>query len=352
MLTAGKDQRQLSVLLLGEDAPAALMQSYATGFRRAGVRVEQYCLVRAFRGALSRGVARVTNRIARNVMLDLFNRRLLRDIRGRSYDFALVLKGEGISPETIAALRAASGSPWLNFFPDDPFTDVSSNRLAFGTATLREYDRCLTFAKHLLPTYRREGVAHVDWLPFARDPDQHTPPDARTPPAFDTVFVGNLDVDRIEWLEPVARTLKVAVFGEHTRAALPRRSALRRASFFPAVYGPGLAIALTRGAISLNVMRHQNRFSHNMRSYESLACGAFTLSQRTPELMEMFSEGKDVVFAGSPEEMSDCAQRWLADPAGRERIARAGFARVEYDTYQQRAVKILTLLGLGGDADD
>ena len=346
MNDASRRRGQASVLLIGEDTPGALMHSYATAFRRAGVVVDTYCVLQAFRGSWPRTVVRVANRIAQGVMLSRFNQRLLGDLRGRKYDLVLVLKGERIAPATIEKLREASSASWVNFYPDDPFSQVRSNRLAFGPATLRAYDLCLTFARHLIPRYQREGVERVEWLPFARDPDQHSPVANPAPPDFDAVFVGNLDAERVEWLAPIARELRLAVFGEHTLQAVPSGSPVRRATFFPAVYGKELAPALMRGAISLNVMREQNRYSHNMRSYESLACGAFTLSQQTPELEEMFRRDEEVAFADSPEAMLESARRWLADPSGRARVARAGFARVEHDTYEERAGEILRMIGL------
>lgn len=346
MSAASRRRGQASVLLIGEDTPGALMHSYATAFRRAGVVVETYCVLEAFRGSWPRIVVRAANRIAQRVMLARFNRRLLRDLRGRKYDLVLVLKGERIAPATIEKLREAGNAFWVNFYPDDPFSQVRSNRLAFGPATLRAYDLCLTFARHLIPRYQREGVERVEWLPFARDPDQHSPVANPGSPDFDAVFVGNLDAERVEWLAPIARELRLAVFGEHTLQAVPSGSPVRRATFFPAVYGKELAPALMRGAISLNVMREQNKYSHNMRSYESLACGAFTLSQKTPELEEMFRSDEEVAFADNPEAMLESARRWLADPSGRARVARAGFARVEHDTYEARAGEILRIIGL------
>jgi spore maturation protein CgeB len=119
---------------------------------------------------------------------------------------------------------------------------------------------------------------------------------------------------------------------------------LKTATFLPAVYGTALPRALARGSISLNVMRYQNRLSHNMRSFESLACGAFTLSQRTPELCTMFREDVEVAFASTPAELSDRIEYWLSHAAERRRIAGAGFRRVENDTYEERARTILATL--------
>jgi spore maturation protein CgeB len=127
---------------------------------------------------------------------------------------------------------------------------------------------------------------------------------------------------------------------------VPRRSALARATFAPAAYGADLARALGTGTISLNVMRPQNARSHNMRSYESPACGAFTLSQRTAELSELFVEGEQIACFADVEELRDAVARWLGDATRRAAVARAGFDRVRDDTYARRATTILERAGI------
>jgi spore maturation protein CgeB len=323
------------------------MHSYAAAFRRVGADVSTYCLSSAFRDGLPATVTRVANRLAPAALLHRFNAKLLADIGEMRLDLALVLKGERIAPATIDELRRRTGAVWLNFYPDDPFSDLRSNRLAFGPATLGAYDHCFTFAHHLVARYEASGARRVTWLPFARDPDQHSPPSQPSPPEFDVVFVGNLDVDRVRWLERVAASFTVAIFGEHTRVAVPKGSALAGATYFPAAYGGALPPALARGAISLNVMRHQNRFSHNMRSFESLACGAFTLSQRTGELETMFREDVEVAFVDNAAALPERVKHWLPLAEQRRRIAAAGYERVRRDTYDERARTILSTVSPG-----
>jgi len=338
------------VLILGEDAPGGLMASYARGFAALGVDVRTYCLARAYESLLPSIRPRALRRVAEPVLLAGFNERVIRDLPGVEADLVLVLKGHRLDSGTVHALRESSAAPVVNFFPDDPFSRERSNRLAFGPRVLAAYDACFTFARHLIPDYERAGVERVHYLPFARDPELHAPPTAAEPPTFDVVFVGNLDDDRVRWLDDLASTYRVGVFGERTTAVVPRRSALSRATFGPAAYGPHLAQALARGAISLNVMRTQNVRSHNMRSYESPACGAFTLSQRTPELTKLFAEGDEIVCFDTMRELREAVDRWLGDASGRATIARAGYERVRDDTYARRACTLLERAGVGVEA--
>jgi spore maturation protein CgeB len=279
------------------------------------------------------------------MLLTAFNEHVVRALGAIDADLVFVIKGHRLSASTIDRLRDAAKSPVVNFYPDDPFSSERSNRLAYGPEVIGAYDACFTFARHLVARYDEAGSQATHYLPFARDPGLHRPFDTRGP-EFDVVFVGNLDADRVRCLETLARDYRVGVFGERTVAAVPSGSALARAAFGPAAYGPDLARTLARGAISLNVMRPQNALSHNMRSYESPACGAFTLSQRTPELVELFDEGTEIVCFGDEAELRAAVARWLLDEAGRAAVAACGFERVRDDTYARRASTILECVGL------
>lgn len=338
----------MRVLILGEDAPGGLMGSYARAFAELGATVRTYCLARAYQSVMPAIRTRALRRVAERVLLSAFNDRVIADLADAEDDLVLVLKGHRLRPATVDALRERTDAPVVNFFPDDPFSTERSNRLAFGTAVLAAYDLCFTFARHLLPAYERAGVRAAHYLPFARDPWQHGPVTTSLAHEFDVVFVGNLDDERVGCLDALAsQQFRIGVFGERTAAVVSKGSALSRATFGPPAYGQSLSMTLARGAISLNVMRTQNAQSHNMRSFESPACGAFTLSQRTGELTELFAEGEEVACFGSVTELCDQARRWLDDRQGRDRVARAGFERVRDDTYVRRATTILERAGIG-----
>lgn len=340
----------MRVLIVGEDAPGGLMASYARAFTTLGASVRTYCMARAFDAALPGLRTRALRRAAEPVLLSAFNERVTRELSTAEADLVLVLKGHRLHADTVAAIRQGTSAPVVNFFPDDPFSRERSNRLAFGTGVLAAYDACFTFAHHLVGAYRAAGVRAVHYLPFARDPGLHEPVTVAPAPEFDVIFVGNLDDHRVRVLEALAEDHRVGVFGERTTAVVPRRSPLARATFGPAAYGAALARTLARGAISLNVMRPQNARSHNMRSFESPACGAFTLSQWTDELGTLFAEREEVACFETVAELKVAVRVWLADARGRARVARAGYERVRDDTYARRASTILERAGITAGA--
>ncbi len=334
----------MRVLILGEEAPGSLASSYRHAFAALGADVATYCLRRAFARALPGLGSRIGRRLLEPLAVAAFNRRLRDELDDVRADLVLVIKGQHLAPDTVRAIRQATGAPVVNYYPDDPFGDVRSNRLSHGPGSLASYDACYIFARHLLAQYQRAGVRRAFHLPFARDPFLHEPARSAADAEFDVVFVGNLDDERVRWLEPLVLEHRVAVYGERS-SSVSRFSPLRRATLGPAQYAGDLARALARGSVAINLMRPQNRRSHNMRSFESPACGAFTMSQRTEELAELFREGEEIVCFGTPAELRAQVAWWLAHPADRRRVAEAGFARVKDDTYARRAERILETLG-------
>jgi glycosyltransferase involved in cell wall biosynthesis len=325
------------VLIMGHDEPGSLMRSYAGGFRERGLSVETYCLAKALAS-----ITRLPRRRPVDVALARrrgarLSRKVVDDHRGVRADLALVLKGEYLRAEAVSAMRVELGCPVINLYPDDPFSGVAVNRLVFGPAVLRAYDGRYTFSRRLVGAYRRAGVSEVEWLPFARDPALHAPFRATGPPKADVVFVGNFDQARAEWLSALER-FRVVVHGDLriNRRMARRVRGLRGFILRSPAVGPEMSRALANGAISVNVLREQNKGSHNMRSFESLACGAFTISEDSEEIRSLFEDGVHLVTVRDPAELAAAAVRWLRDPVGRARIAEAGFRRVEHDTYTRR----------------
>ena len=80
-----------------------------------------------------------------------------------------------------------------------------------------------------------------------------------------------------------------------------------------------------------------------MRTFEQAACGAFALSTRTPALLEIFTEGKNVECFDGVEEARDKIRYYLSHESERLRIANAALKLVveEGHTYLDRADQIV-----------
>ncbi len=338
----------LRVLLIGEDAPNALAGSYKRAFEKLGLRVVHYCDRRGIENALPGGRLRGLRRYVQRLAVPVFNRNLRRDLGAQAADLVMVIKGQHILPETIAFLRESAGAPVVNYYPDDPFCARHTNRIG-ERSVFGEYDVCFTFQRHRVPDYEAEGARRVEYLPVAYDPTLHYPVAQTEPPRFDVTFVGALDRERAEWLEPLGR-FRLALYGGGSGIAAARRGPLERAAFLPSVFGAELPRAFASGAITINILRWGNYDAHNMRSFEAPACGAFALTSRSRELGELFREGDEIVFFDDRRDLVEKVTYFLAHHEERQRIVQAGLRRIAPETYEARARSILDAVGLAGHA--
>lgn len=84
------------------------------------------------------------------------------------------------------------------------------------------------------------------------------------------------------------------------------------------------------------------------RTFEIPACGGFMLHERTPELIELYEEGREVACFGSVEELGSKIEYYLTHPVERDAIARAGHARcVPAYSYDERMKQILAYASSG-----
>ena len=68
-----------------------------------------------------------------------------------------------------------------------------------------------------------------------------------------------------------------------------------------------------------------------LRTLEIASCGAFQLVERSEDLADYYREGEEIVSYTSWDQLIELIRRYQADPAARQRIARANFDRTVRD---------------------
>lgn len=177
----------------------------------------------------------------------------------------------------------------------------------------------------------RLGARNVVFVNNSYDPALHRPLElddaARATFAADIAFVGTFEAPRAASLLELARQgLKVRVWGNgwgemaaaHQNLVVENRP----------VYGDDYVRALRASAINLCFLRHFNRDRQTTRSIEIPACGAFMLHEHSDEMARLLADGEEAAYFADDGQLAAQCRRWLADPAGRERVAAAGLARV------------------------
>lgn len=276
-----------------------------------------------------------------------YNARLLQVALECRPDLVIVAKGSFVFPKTLRKLRAL-GARLVNYATDDPFNDRSAD--GWLRSAIPEYDLYACTKRAIEVDVRAAGCSRTAFVRFGYNPTLHFPdwPDTdveREAFSSDVVFVGGGDADRLPYLDALLSIpgLRLVLYGSYWDRQ-PKQ--YRRLARGPAV-GRAYRLALGGTKIALGLVRSVNRDQHTMRTFEIPACGAFLCAKRTGEHQELFREGTDAVFFGSPDELQSQVTRYLDDEDARTRIAAAGFRAVTQGkhTYADRIVEMVALAG-------
>lgn len=343
------------ILLYGHAAKYRLGTSYLQAFERIGWKVELLDLDELEAHVRPWLQSRVGRRLTagsltlRRLGSRRWNDRLRERARALEPDLVFLISAQMVMPETVRAVRDASGKVAV-FFPDDPLPGASGAWPEQFEAA-READRAFVWSRKLAGEMEEEGAAPVEYLPFAWDPKVFpyiAQPKERD---WDVVFVGGWDRHRERWLEPVAREFELRIWGptywgERTRPD----SHVRAAWQGRALRGEEAARVIAGSPVVLNVLREQNLpDGTNMRTFEVPGAGGFLLASRTGGAREIYPEGEAAAYFGSHEELTEKISFYLEHSAERRKIARRAHEITRSNhRYVHRARRILGAVGVTG----
>jgi hypothetical protein len=275
---------------------------------------------------LTRGLrvpARVVHRVSgRRAGVRSLNRELLDTARRMRPDLVLVVKGQYLTPDTLAEVRRASGATLVNYATDDPFNPrVSSPELRAAIGT---YDVYACTKRAVLADASRAGARSVAYVPFAYKPSVHFPEAATGPAehdrfAADVAFIGGADDDRLPYLEHLLDRLpevNLALWGGFWGKYPKLRPHWRGVAL-----GREYRLAISGAHVLVNLVRRANRDGHVMRSFEVPACGGCMVSERTDEHEQLFADGRETRFFSTPDDLVELTAELLGDPPARAGLA-------------------------------
>lgn len=274
-------------------------------------------------------------------------------------DVVLIVSAMFLHPDIVVLLKRA-GLKVAILFTESPYDDERQARLVPFCDVAWTNER--TSARLL----------GVEYLPHAWHPSIHQRAEVDdSTPAHDVVFVGTGFQERCDLLRAVDWTgIDLGLYGSWD--LLGSRNPLRASIRGGYIDNAETAKLYQRAKIGLNLYRQSKGFgkgaprieyaaSLNPRAYELAALGCFTISDDRPEVAEVF--GDLVPTFETPQHLEALMRTWLADDAGRARVAAALPGAVALDTWTARAATVINHLvsaGIGardelqasqGDAD-
>ncbi len=336
------------ILFLGENWYGSCARACCYALRRLGCAVtdiDLQTIMPQWRQLSNRAIGR----LLRPRMVREYNQLILDCASQFRPDILLAFKGSFIESRTLETLRQSHVALY-NYYPD---TSPSAHDRIL-TESIRRYD-CVFYTKKfwsLNPPAVLVGRPSV-FLPHGYDPDVHQmrslDPRDTADYGHDVTVVASHTLHKERLLSELVRrcpNLDLHIYG--TRWVESSRSPeLNTHVHGSALLGSQYAKALRASRISLAIMSGTvdgvaQGDETTTRTYEIPACGGFMLHERTPELQELYVEGKEVACFGSIEELASKIEYYLAHTEEREAIVRAGHTRcVPSYSYENRMREIL-----------
>ena len=322
-----------------EGYDVALEACYARAFKQLGADVN--CVsVRQLVGEC-RGKVGLLTASARAMIAEP---RVRAEVFAGSPDVVILVKATSVLARSVRRWRSA-GLQVINVFPDNPFECMAIG--GAGASLLEQFRACNRVFVHdrfAAGQLRQLGV-QSEFLTFARDPSLHHPYVAVDPVPHppNIAFVGNPDPERVTFLRAVA-DLGLGLWGHWDWANLSATDPLVRCVRGPDQMGHDMVRCLRGALLSINILRKSQKTAHNMRTFESPACGVCTLSERTNGVLELMKDGVEVVTFSTPVELRGAAIALLSDQSRRHAVADAGWARVQPETYEARAKELMSYM--------
>jgi hypothetical protein len=339
----------MKVLILGNPAETHVGKHFLSGAKAIGLDASLLDINDAFAGPrfirsfFWHGLGRRPMRLGR------FSANVVEHCRIEKPDFLLTT---GIAPLSATAIQAirSFGVVTCNFLTDDPWN--VHHRAPWFMEALPFYDHVFTPRRANQPELVALSRPHIHYLPFGYAPEIHHPPGRMKDEESmawksEVLFIGGADDERAA----MVRSLNTAGVGSSLWGGYwDRYSDLK-------VHAKGHAdpIAFRKlvanAAVNLCLVRRANRDGHSMRSFELPAVGGCMLVEDTTEHREIFGEeGECVRFFDSPTSLVQQAQRLLADPFERQRLALAVRAKICPDDRHTYGARLRTISAICGES--
>lgn len=287
--------------------------------------------------------ASTSARLARKLLKPLMVRELAIEARRQFARFEphllFVFKGNSVSPDVLHACRERGVSAVM-YYPDVSMMTHG----AYLPKTIPLYDHIFTAKtfglQDLASTF---GMTQASFLAPGYDPEIHRPlvltDEEKSRYGCDVSFIGTWSPKKEKTLSAlsVARPdIRLKIWGCQWGRAVAPGLAGRIAG--DEVTGDEYAKAIQGASICLGLLseRREGASSGDLitaRTFQIPACETLMLHERNEEALEYFEEDRDAAFFGSPEELIERVDRYLADPDLRRRVARGGLDRSHRSGY-------------------
>jgi len=256
------------------------------------------------------------------------------------YDLVIIFKGLYLNKTFLLNLKKISKtSKWINIFPDDPFNvdyfkDISNNNVL---KTLKNFDHFFIWSEKILIKLSKIIPKHrIHYLPFAYDQFIHKRYNKKLSKKFDLSFIGTADIERFNIINKLSK-YKIIIAGDGWN----EYKLSKNVKYVGKANTLKSSKIISNSKVSLNILRKQNKGSHNMKTFEIPSMGGLMLTDRTKVQNNFFPENKASLMYKDVNELLIKLALTNKNPSKLEKISNKGFIMSKKHSYKNRARFIL-----------
>ena len=284
----------MKLLIAGSDEVWSLERYYIQHLSNLGVLIEICPVQSIFYKYYNRSLA---NKILHKIGLSYITRRIERQVKETikrfKPDILWVFKGMELTPELLQWVKG-QGIKLVNYNPDNPF--LFSGRGSGNknlTRSINIYDLHFTYDSSIRDRIEDEYKIACKMLPFGFELSDELYNECGNLQEVNKIcFLGNPDNDRATFINELAKTYLIDVYGNHWEKFVQDKNI----TIYPAVYGKAFWETLSKYRVQLNLMRRHNPDSHNMRTFEVPGTGGILLAPATKDHYVFFEDNEEAFF--------------------------------------------------------
>ena len=313
--------KNMKVLIAGDWEYDIYERALFEGFQRLGVSVLKFSFAEYIKHP---GSQMLKTMFFHRDEIEYVNEKLVEYVSSTEPDLVFLQRPVFINKRTIYDIKKKSGAKLISYHNDNPFANIKNKLKNISyIRSLDSYDLNFVYRPSNLKDVKKRTDKPVEILkPFyVKGLHKKLNVGSKT---TDVIFIGHYEKSRNKYCKAVIlNDINLKVYGPGWR----NENGIfeKGKNLFGSVDYKKYSRLLNESKIALAFLSRMNNDVYTRRNFEIPATGTFMLSERTPELQEIFIEGEECDYFSSVEELVDKLEFYLKNPTTREKIALAGY---------------------------
>ena len=328
------------ILILGSNEDFSIEKMYERAFKKLGLKVNLLHLYNIKNSLLNRFIWKYF----RFIYFILIRKKIIKYLENsnKKYDLIIIFKGIYINELFILLIKKiCDKSKIINIFPDDPFDidyfkDISNKNVL---RTIQYFDHIFIYSKVIIKKLRdKYPKIRFSYLPFGYDSVVHKSLKKKSNNSvnYDLSFVGTADDERYQIIKQLDE-FKIILAGNGWN----NYKLGKNITYVKEVNFKNFSKLLKRSKVSLNILRKQNKDSHNMKTFEIPSMGGLMITNRTVEQNLYFPENKASLMYGNVRELKLKIRKINNSYKENNKIQKRSYEIVKKHSYIERVKYLL-----------